>query len=102
MHVAADAGEAILGGSWLILITAERADGARDVLGTIRGQVLNGSFEPDADSARITVRGVVLAVTEGTGQYATVTEGSGSLEAASDTRDTPQFVGRLELTFTAP
>ena len=94
--------ETILGGSWLILVTAERADGARDVLGTIRGQVLNGSFEPGGDSARITVRDVVLAVSEGTGQYATVTEGSGSLQATSDTRDTPQFVGRLGLTFTSP
>ena len=85
--------ETILGGSWLILVTA---------LGTIRGQVLNGSFEPASDSARITVRDVVLAISEGTGQYATVTEGRGSLEATSDTRDTPQFVGRLGLTFTAP
>jgi hypothetical protein len=94
-------GGTILGGSWLILATAERADGAKDVLGTIRGQVLNGSFEPDGDS-RITVRDVALAVTEGTGQYATVPEGSGSLEATSDIRDTPQFVGRLGLTFSAP
>jgi hypothetical protein len=94
--------ETILGGSWLILVTAEGADGTRDVLGTIRGQVLNGSFEPASDSARITVRDVVLAISEGTGQYATVTEGRGSLEATSDTRDTPQFVGRLGLTFTAP
>ena len=92
-------GETILGGSWLILVTAERSDGAKDVLGTIRGQVLNGSFEPDGDSARITVRDVVLAVTEGTGQYAAVAEGSGALDATSDPRDTPQFVGRLGLTF---
>ena len=92
-------GETILGGSWLILVTAERSDGAKDVLGTIRGRVLNGSFEPDGDSARLTVRDVVLAVTEGTGQYATVAEGSGSLDATSDPRDTPQVVGRLGLTF---
>ena len=95
-------GEAILGGSWLVQVTAERADGTKDVLGTIRGQVLNGSFEADADSARIAVHDVVLAISEGTGDYATVTEGSGSLEATSDTRDTPQFVGRLGLTFPAP
>ncbi len=92
-------GETILGGSWLILVTAERSDGAKDVLGTIRGQVLNGSFEPDGDSTRITVRDVLLAVTEGTGQYAAVAEGSGALDATSDPRDTPQFVGRLGLTF---
>jgi hypothetical protein len=89
----------IFGGTWMVLVTAESPDGTKEVLGTIRGQPLNGSFEPDGDSARINVHDVVLAVTEGTGQYATVAQGTGSLDATSDPKGAPQFVGTLGLTF---
>jgi len=92
-------GGSIFGGTWLILVTAEGPGGTTEVLGTLRGQVKQGSFEADGRSARITVRDVVLAVTEGTGQYAAVVEGSGSLEAKSDPEGAPQFVGTLGLTF---
>ena len=40
-----------------------------------------------------------LAVTEGTGEYAGVESGSGSLDATSDPEGTPQFVGTIGLTF---
>jgi hypothetical protein len=87
----------ISGGTWLILVTTEGPGGTADVVGTIRGQVLTGSFE--ATGPRIAVRDVVLAVTEGTGQYAPVVEGTGSLEATSDPAGAPQFAGTLGLTF---
>jgi hypothetical protein len=89
----------IVGGTWLILVTAEAPDARTEVVGTIRGQVLNGSFELDRENDRITVHDVELAVTEGTGQYASVGAGTGSLAATSDPQGTPQFVGTLGLTF---
>jgi hypothetical protein len=92
-------GGSIFGGTWLILVTADGGGGTKEVLGTIRGQVLNGSFEVDGGSDRIAVRDVMLAVTEGTGQYAAVVEGTGSLDARSDPAGAPQFVGALGLTF---
>jgi len=92
-------GGSIFGGTWLILVTADGPGGTKEVLGTIRGQVLNGSFEADGRSDRIAVRDVVLAVTEGTGHYAAVVEGTGSLDARSDPAAAPQFVGTLGLTF---
>ena len=73
---------AISGGTWLILVTEEAPDGTLTLLGTIRGQVLNGSFEAD-----------------GTGEYASVMVGTGSLEATSDPDGAPQFQGTLGLTF---
>jgi len=89
----------ISGGTWLILVTTEGADGTTEIRGTIRGQVLHGSFEPDGDGARVIVRDVSLSITEGTGLYAAIEEGTGSLEATSDLDGTPQFVGTLGLTF---
>jgi hypothetical protein len=89
----------IFGGTWLIVVTTEAPDGTANVVGTIRGQVLNGAFQVDGDGARVTVQKVELAVTEGTGEYANVVEGTGSLAATSDTRSSPQFVGTLGLTF---
>ena len=90
---------AISGGTWLVLITAGAPDGTTEILGTLRGQVLHGSFEPDGDGARIIVRGVSLTVTEGTGLYAGLVAGTGSLDATSDPEGAPQFVGTLGLTF---
>jgi hypothetical protein len=89
----------IFGGTWLILVTTEGADGMAEIRGTLRGQVVDGSFERDSDGARIVVRGVALAVTEGTGEYAGVGGGTGSLEATADPEGAPQFVGTIGLTF---
>ena len=88
----------ISGGTWLILVTTDGADGT-EIRGTLRGQVVDGSFERDSDGARIVVRGVALAVTEGTGEYAGVGGGTGSLEATADPEGDPQFVGMIGLTF---
>jgi len=90
---------AISGGTWLVLVTAEASDGTTEILGTVRGQVMHGSFEPDGDGARVIVRDVSLSITEGTGLYAAVVEGTGSLDATSDSDAAPQFVGTLGLTF---
>src|SRR5688572_2510959 len=89
---------AISGGTWLILVTTEGADGTTEIRGTLRGQVVNGAFEIDLDS-KTSVRNVVLAVTEGTGEYAAVAAGTGSLDATSDPAGATQFVGTIGLTF---
>ena len=89
----------ISGGTWLVLVTTDGPDGTTEVRGTIRGQVVDGSFEPDGDGARIVVRGVTLAVTEGTGDYAGIGGGTGLLDATADPGGTPQFVGTIGLMF---
>lgn len=89
----------IAGGTWLVIVTGSAPDGTTDVIGTIRGQVLRGSFEADDTGQRVVVRDVSLAVTEGTGAYASVVVGTGLLEATSDPGGAPQFVGTLGLTF---
>ena len=90
---------AISGGTWLVLVTTAAPDGTTEILGTIRGQVLHGSFEPVGDGARVIVRGVSLAITEGTGLYAGLVAGTGSLDATSDPEGAPQFTGTLGLSF---
>jgi hypothetical protein len=90
---------ALTGGTWLVLVTAEGPGGTTEILGTIRGQVLDGSFEPAGDGARVIVRDVSLSITEGTGRYAGIVEGTGSIDATADPDATPQFVGTLGLTF---
>jgi hypothetical protein len=90
---------AISGGTWLVLVTASAPDGTTEILGTIRGQVQHGTFEPAGDGARVIVRDVSLTVTEGTGLYAGLVDGTGLLDATSDPEGQPQFVGTLGLTF---
>ncbi len=90
---------AISGGTWLILVTTEGADGTTEIRGTLRGQVVNGAFETDVDSNSTVVRNVVLAITEGTGEYAAVAAGSGSLDGTADPAAATQFFGTMGLTF---
>jgi hypothetical protein len=90
---------AITGGTWLIVILVDGPDGTPIEFGTIRGQVLTGTFEPDATGERISLRDVSLTITEGTGELAGVVAGTGSLEATSDLGGEPQFVGTIGLTF---
>jgi hypothetical protein len=91
--------DAIAGGTWVVLATADGPDGNTEIIGTIRGLVLHGSFERDGDGERVIVRDVALSITEGTGLYAAIVEGTGSLDATSDPDGAPQFVGTLGLTF---
>lgn len=89
----------IAGGTWLVLVTSAAPDGTTEVIGTIRGQVLRGSFEADDTGERVVVRDVLLAITEGTGAYESIVAGTGSLEATSAPDAAPQFLGTLGLTF---
>jgi hypothetical protein len=89
----------ISGGTWLIVLTADAPDGATEVRGTLRGRVLRGTFEADETGQQVILSDVSLAVTEGTGEYAAIESGSGSLDATSDPSGTPQFVGTIGLTF---
>jgi hypothetical protein len=89
----------ISGGTWLILLTTDAPDGTTEVRGTLRGRVLRGTFESDETGQQVVLSDVSLAVTEGTGEYAAIKSGSGSLDATSDPSGTPQFVGTIGLTF---
>jgi hypothetical protein len=89
----------IAGGTWLILVTTQDIDGTILVHGTIRGQVVGGLFEADATGERVTLQDVTLTITEGTGEFSSIAQGTGSLEATSDPEGEPQFVGTLGLTF---
>ena len=90
---------AISGGTWLILLTVEAPDGTTEVRGMLRGRVLRGQFVSDETGRQVVLSDVSLEVIEGTGEYAAVASGSGSLDATSDLSGTPQFVGTIGLTF---
>ena len=89
----------IAGGTWLVVVMNTQPDGTVEAVGTIRGQVLHGSFQADAAGERVIVRDVALAIQEGTGEFASVAGGTGSLDANADTNIAPQFTGTLALTF---
>jgi len=93
-----DDGE-IASGTWHLVVTGLGPDGAVEELGTISGVVLNGSFQAGSAGDRVVVRDVELAIRQGTGAYASVASGTGTLEATSDVNAAPQFLGTLGLSF---
>ena len=90
---------AIAGGTWLVVVTGPGPDGAIAELGTLRGQVLHGSFQADSAGDLVVVSDVELAITQGTDAYAAVASGTGTIAATSDVNAAPQFLGTLRLSF---
>lgn len=89
----------IAGGEWRIVVKGAGPEGPDSELGTLSGRVVKGSYQTDADGGILTASAVEVAVTEGTGAYASVTTGNGTLEVIANPNASPQFQGTLRLTF---
>lgn len=87
------------GGTWRVVVTGVGPDGNVEEVGTLGGRVLKGSFQADGAGNVLAVSGVELEITEGTGTYALVSAGTGTLEAVVDVNSVPQFQGTLRLSF---
>ena len=89
----------ISSGTWYLAVTSTAADGTVTELGSIGGIVRSGAFDADSAGTTIVLRGIELAVTQGTGVYAASASGTGTLEATADPSGAAQFLGTLALTF---
>ena len=90
---------AIAGGQWQITVKGAGPDGAEAELGTLSGSVVGGAVQADVAGGILTASDVKVSVTAGTGAYAAVTSGSGTLELIADPKGSPQFRGTLRLSF---
>lgn len=85
-------------GHWSLTTFADSADGAPVETGTIRGDVVDGAFVAGPAGAITSISDLKLTVSAGSGEYATVSDGSGRLDVQLG-RDVEPFRGTLSVTF---
>jgi hypothetical protein len=89
----------INGGTWTLTVLPPNADATSNVTGTITGTFSDGTITLDANGVVTGASSVQLSVQSGTGQYQTVTSGSGTLGLTADAENSTKLSGPLALSF---
>lgn len=92
-------GKNVTSGSWTLTVFAPNADATSGARGELTGSVTGGTLTFNAEGAVAGVSSVQLTVRGGTGQYARVKSGSGSLNLSTIPENPAQLAGTLTLDF---
>lgn len=92
-------GNNVTGGSWSLTVLPPNADASSSEKGTLTGTVTGGSFAFNPDGTLAGVSAVQLTVESGTGQHASVSGGSGTLNLSTDAENPSKLKGTLALNF---
>ena len=92
-------GNNVTGGIWSLTVLPANADATSSEKGQLSGAVTGGTFTFNPDGTLAGVSSVQLAVGEGTGQYASVSSGSGTLSLSTDAENSAKLKGTLALDF---
>ena len=87
------------GGTWTLTVLPPNADATSSETGTIKGSFSGGTVTLDANGVVTGASSVQLSVQSGTGQYQTVTSGSGTLGLSVDAENSTKLSGPLALSF---
>jgi hypothetical protein len=87
----------ITGGSWRLVAKQTNGDGSVSELGVIEGVVTGGRMSLNGDGSVASLSSVRLTVQGGSGNYAGVTGGAGTLAGEFNREPSPQFRGTLRL-----
>ena len=93
------AGDALVGGSWRMVVTESGPNGAAMPVGEIFGGVVRGAVQRDSAGRVTKVGDVELKINRGTGKYAAVESGTGYLGATINSNADPQVRGSMGLNF---
>jgi hypothetical protein len=87
------------GGSWTLTVLPPDADASSAQTGTLTGTFTSGAITLDSHGIATAVSSVNLAVQSGTGQFGTITTGSGTLGLSADPENSTKLGGPLALNF---
>ena len=87
------------GGTWTLTVLPPNADATSSETGTITGSFSGGTVTLDANGVVTGASSVQLSVQSGTGQYQTVTGGTGTLGLSTDAENSTKLGGPLALSF---
>lgn len=92
-------GGRVAGGSWALTVLPADADALSAEKGRLSGSVAGGTLSIDANGIVTAAEGLQLTVQNGTGQYAAVTGGAGTLGLSADPENSSKLGGPLKLEF---
>jgi hypothetical protein len=87
------------GGTWTLTVLPPNADASSSETGTLTGSFSSGTITLDSNGIATAVSSVQLNVQSGTGQYSTITSGSGTLSLSADPENSTKLGGPLALNF---
>lgn len=89
----------INGGTWTLTVLPANADATSNESGRLTGTFTGGTITLDASGIATAASGVQLTVQSGTGQFESVTSGSGTLSLSADPENSTKLGGPLALSF---
>lgn len=92
-------GTAVTGGSWTLTALPPNADAGSSETGRLTGSVSEGTLTLGEHSIVTSVNSLKLQVASGTGQYAEVNAGSGTVNLAPGDENPSRLQGTLALLF---
>lgn len=87
------------GGTWTLTALPANADANSTATGTLTGSFASGTITLDANGIATAASSVQLTVQSGTGQFSTITSGSGTLSLSADPENSTKLGGPLSLNF---
>jgi hypothetical protein len=89
----------VTGGSWTFTVLPQNADALSSARGELTGTVTAGTLTLNADGTLASASAVQLTIQSGTGDFAGVTAGTGTVNVSSSSENASQLVGTLVLGF---
>ena len=87
------------GGSWRLTVLPQNADAASSPRGDLIGTISGGTLTLTAEGTLASASGVQLAIQSGTGEFAAVTSGTGTITVNAHSENPSQLNGTLVLNF---
>lgn len=89
----------VTGGSWRMTVLPQNADSSSNERGELIGTISGGTLTLTAEGTLATASGVQITIQSGTGEFASVTSGTGTITIAADAESPSQLNGTLVLNF---
>ncbi|HEY0761705.1 MAG TPA: hypothetical protein VGD61_04970 [Pyrinomonadaceae bacterium] len=92
-------GQNVTGGSFRITILPQNADASSSERGQLVGTISGGTVTLNTEGTLSAAAGVQITIQSGTGEFASVTSGSGTLSITASSENPSQLSGTLVLNF---
>ena len=92
-------GTTITGGSFRMTVLPQNADASSSERGELAGTVSGGTLTLTTEGTLASASGVQVTIQSGTGEFAAVTSGTGTLTVSANSENPSQLSGTLVLNF---
>lgn len=92
-------GENVTGGSWRMTVLPQNADASSSGRGELVGTITAGSVTLTTEGTLASASSVQISIQSGTGEYASITSGTGTLSISANAENPSQLSGTLVLNF---